>query len=414
MAEGSGDYPPPSEGNWIIENETYVSDEIIVIDWNITVIEGSTLNLDNVTLRINSSTGNMRGLYVFPDGMLSVNNSNITAQNEPYIFNVYGNVTINNSRIDHMNGGITIFSDNVLIENSLIIDNTGYALTCFGSPTISNNTIFSYYSGIVSLLGGAPYIFNNTITSNGWGVSCHFGGSASVIGNYIHNNTLDGVYAESYGEYDSYLELHNNIIIANDEYGVRCNNVTINATGNLIYDNKRWGIYSYAGSLSQTDNTFEKDDKGNGDGNVLQVWEVFIEIFDEDNKPIPKVNITVTDKSENVVWCFDTISNFRTFPLKEYEIHSDGSEIVQTPFTIKASKEDSTNYTLIDLNNNLNLIMILDYQDEGDQDEFTPNVEENKFPIWGVVSVSVIWIIVFIMIIIGLMMPLLKRKKGLV
>ncbi len=410
-AEGSGDYPPPSEGNWIIENETYISDEVVVIDGNITVMEGAILSLDNVTLLINSSLSNMRGIYVDGGATLNINNSNVTALYGHYTFEIYGNMNMNHTKVSRTTGGIRIQYDDVLIANSTIFNNVEFGLICFGNPIIFNNTIHSNYAGILSSFFGAPFLINNTIISNEWGVICNYGGSAKFIGNDISNNTSGGISAEL-----SHLELHNNTISSNGGFGVRGTRVSINATNNTIYDNERWGIYSFGALIVQENNTFVKDDKKNGEGNVLQEWEFHIEIFNTTNATIDKVNLTILDQHTNEIWSGDTIGNFRTITLREYEILNDGVEVVHTPFTIIVSKGTSINYTIVDLKNNKDTTIVLDYKednykDEDDQDGFVPTIEEYKFPVWGAVVVSIIWIIVLILMIIGLMISL-RNNRG--
>lgn len=49
MSDGGGDYPPPASGDWVITQDTWVENETINLNGNITVI-GANLTLDNVTL----------------------------------------------------------------------------------------------------------------------------------------------------------------------------------------------------------------------------------------------------------------------------------------------------------------------------------------------------------------------------
>lgn len=69
-----GDYPPPSDADWIISQDTYVGNETWVIEKNITVMSGATLTLQNVTLRMNSTStlGNNNRIEVLSGGILII------------------------------------------------------------------------------------------------------------------------------------------------------------------------------------------------------------------------------------------------------------------------------------------------------------------------------------------------------
>ena len=395
--EGFGDYPWPFEGDWIIENDTHVSNETIILNGGIIITKNGSLTLENVTLLINAGSNTTKGIYVNFFGTLRIYDSNVSALNGTYTFIVFGNMSVERSKISHMRWGIVLYSSNVLIANSTIFDDLNYAIVCYGSPTIYNNTIFSYYAGIMSILG-SPFVYNNTITSNGWGVNCLFGGSATLIGNYIYNNTLDGVYAESH----SHLEIHDNIIVSNKGSGVQGRGAIINATNNLIYDNARWGIYSVGGLIAQTNNTFEKNGKGNSNGSVLQEWSLFIDVFDAKNVSLEDVHITIFDNYGDILWSGDTIGNFRTVIVREYEIKNNGSEVFHTPFKIRATKGAAINYTTVDVRNNTALKIVLDYKPKGEG-------KDSTLPLWGVVIIWGILLIDAIMIIVGLIV--IRRRK---
>jgi len=152
QGEGTGDYPPPNEGDWVVENETHVSNENIVLEGNLKVLESATLTLENVILQINATSNDIHGIYVYEGGTLSVYNSNITNISGPYVFTVDGNMILESSIVSNMMYGIDIEYGDVFIANSTIFNNNQYnfyGLRINGSPTLLNNFIYSNYRGIV-------------------------------------------------------------------------------------------------------------------------------------------------------------------------------------------------------------------------------------------------------------------------
>jgi len=71
-SDGGGDYPPPSSGDWVITQDTWVENETIYLGGDLTVL-GANLTLDNVTLRGNL-TGALQTVTVAEGARLSARN----------------------------------------------------------------------------------------------------------------------------------------------------------------------------------------------------------------------------------------------------------------------------------------------------------------------------------------------------
>lgn len=391
--EGSGDYLPPNEGDWIIMNDTYISSETIILNGILNVTNNATLTINNVTLLINSSSG-IQGIYVDWGATLNIYDSNITALNGLFTFYVDGNMSIDRSRISRITGGIYINFGDVLITNSTIFNNLDYAIVCLGEPTIANNSIHSNYGGILTGLKSAPLILNNSITSNEWGIICNSVSYATLFGNNISSNTLGGIKVEL-----GYFELHNNTIASNGGFGIQSDHASIIATNNTIYDNQRWGIYSYGAPIFHENNNFEKDGKFNKEGDVLQEWEVLILLFDTNNETLEDVHLTIYDNLGNIVCSNNTIGNFRTDVLWEYELKNNGSEIVHTPYKIIAFKGSFSTKTIVDINDNMLITIILDQEsDEG--------------PSWVAPVMGGTWMITLVFVIVGIIGVVRYRRRG--
>ena len=395
--EGTGDYPPTVGGDWIIKNDTYVNDETIVIDGNVTIIENATLTLKNVTLIFNSSADDIGGIYVDWGATLNIYDSNVTSQSWPFTFQVAGNMTIEGCTISHIWGGIWIQYGDVLIANSTIFNNPEYGVICIGEVTIVNCEFYSNYCGVLASFFGEAILANNTITFNDFGVICNVGGSAIMTGNTISNNSEGGVLSEL-----GVLEIHDNTIASNGGYGIRGDHAPINATGNLIYDNARWGIYSLGLQIHQQDNIFERDGNGNGEGGAVLEWEVLIKMFDHNNETLEDVNITIFDKQFNKVWTGETIGSVRMVVLREYEIDNNGTVISHMPFKFKARKDGAINSTFMDVTDNTDVRIEINTE--------RPVIDSDT-PFWVVALASIIWLVALVFIVLGLVITALRNKK---
>lgn len=404
--DGPGDYPPPTKRDWIISNDTYISNETILIEGNLNVTYNATLTLYNVTLLFNSSFDDSKGIYIEMGGTLNVYDSTISALNGYYNFEVNGNMEIERSIISRTTGGIFSYYGSVHISNSTLFNNFAYAIVCFGdSIIITNNTIHSNYGGILTSFGSAPLVYNNTITSNEWGIICNFGGYATIMGNAISNNSAGGIIVEL-----GHLEIHHNTLASNGGFGIRSDHASINATNNTIFDNKRWGIYSIGAPIINMDNYFERDGKYNGEGDVLLEWEVHIKIYDTNNESIDNVNISIVDKNDNIMWQGTTIGNIRTVSLREYEITNNGTELTHTPFTITTTKGIHQNITVFDISGaqasifaSETIRIIIDIEED--------EIVSNSTPQWFYLVIGSIWLVVLVFAIVGLMVTFKKRKR---
>lgn len=406
MGDGTGDYPAPDKGNWIIANETYVSNETIVLEGGLRVLDNATLFLENVTILFNSTANGPNSIIVEWGSSLIIRNSNITDLIGFFNFDVLGNMTLEDSSVSRVTGGIFIEFGDVRINNCRIYNNLDFAIVGFGNPEITNNTIYSSHGGILTGWGSAPYIYNNTIISNEWGIICNSYGFANIISNNISGNSLGGINVEL-----GHLDIHNNIISSNGGFGIRSDHAVINATNNLIFDNERWGIYSLNAPIISENNYFERDGKYNKEGDVLQEWEVLIRVFDTHNNSLNNVNISVHDQHEDLIWTGNTIGNVRIIVLREYESRENGTLITHTPFMINAKLGIYTNSTTLDITDSemsifesSTLNIVVDIEEEERQ------VEEYKFPVWGLNVVLGIWVFVLIMIILGIIMVSRDKK----
>jgi len=336
-ADDYDDYPPEN-GDWIITNETNISNKTLILNGNLSVLDGGVLTITNVTLILNSSFDAEHWINVSKGGTLNVVGSNITALNisNGYKFKVLGNMTIEGSKISYMGGiphwgegGIEIYSDNVTIQNSTISHGSVVGINIFGSsPIIINNTISlngesGYLGGhaIYALWPSNPIIKYNRIISNyGEGIWLKYGCNATIEYNNISDNQRFGIDIHSSSPKISFNTMTNNL------YGISCyedgnypgnmyscsplisNNFIYNNTsgidvngGNIVLINNSivnnsWGISIEISSSKVINNTI----KGSSYG-IVSDFHSFLEIIDSSIMDIDMASITTWGQSNVVV-----------------------------------------------------------------------------------------------------------------
>ena len=133
-ADGSGNYPPPIVGDWVIGMDTYVGNETIILNGNLIITNTGGLTLNNVTLLMNCTFDGQYHIEVQSGGWLNfTNESNITAYNVDYNYYMKVNsgtyFSMENSSVSYVgfewgtNGdrmGLWINTDDSMIKNSTI------------------------------------------------------------------------------------------------------------------------------------------------------------------------------------------------------------------------------------------------------------------------------------------------------
>ena len=181
----------PSQGNWVVTGQEVVENRTIALNGNLTVIDGGSLTLRNVTLTVNSQYNGQYGISVEKGGSMFIYDSNITASDlkNRFAFVVQGdNFEMTNSGLHGVgwcslnagsaidpcmspplqtHAGPLIETDNALIENNTISEN-GIGLLVTGSHmTIVGNRFSSNDISPLDGLGSSfDSITNNTLSQN--------------------------------------------------------------------------------------------------------------------------------------------------------------------------------------------------------------------------------------------------------
>ncbi len=328
--DGSGNYPPPPSGNWLINTDTSVSNENLNIYGSI-VIEGTgSLFLDNVLLNL---TGD---ITVEAGASLKILNSKIIHQT-PASFEIFvtqaTNFTMIKSNLSLSRLEISKTDSLMILENNITCMGSSYGaiyLNECNSSIISKNYIYSSFSrgiyltscnhhvisenNVTSLSttsclyvrkGSSGEIWNNRIFSSGTGIYIWESLNWTINGNNITAQGNDGIYAEDAA---SFIIANNNISTQN-RYGlyfIDCYGYTLFT--NYIISHTNDGIHDIRGySITCTYNNITAQDLG-------------ISLTDSFNANISYNNITASDDGIYLIKTDYSIIEYNNITSEEYAV----------------------------------------------------------------------------------------------
>ncbi|MBC8521692.1 MAG: right-handed parallel beta-helix repeat-containing protein, partial [Methanomicrobia archaeon] len=275
-----------SPGDWVVNTPETRSDEMIIVNGNLTIQSGGKLALHNVTLLMNCTFGGQYHIEVQDGGELHIlNGSNITAVNLDYRYCFWirnsSKFVMTESELHYCGYGIPgevwdgltgmwIGGDNAIIDGNLISENGVGIYLSAKFCTISNNTITNNtYHGIAQWSAHNNTITNNEITFNG---NCGIGGNVvsnstidhndisnntcginlwnssnnTIINNTAYNNTRHGILLQDSSNYNI---LANNIVYNNTYSGISlCYSSNNTLKNNTAFNNEYFGIRVYLSS----------------------------------------------------------------------------------------------------------------------------------------------------------------------
>jgi len=198
----SGDSTTPGEGDWIIENETFVSNRTITMNGNISVTNNSSFSLENVTLFFNSTKEQSYGLYIDESNSkanVTIKNSTITACDQLYTYNITiksaHNIIIENSDFSHYYQ-IEIQEAKIIAETSNFTNSSyiGLYLRSVGNNSWVKNNFFNnvYYGIAIQEVRSGYFVFvEDNILVNGNHCIDNYNSISSIPTIVIRNNTCN-------------------------------------------------------------------------------------------------------------------------------------------------------------------------------------------------------------------------------
>jgi hypothetical protein len=364
MADGYGDYPPPIYGDWNITTTTYVKNETIILNGNLTIKNGGVLTLDNVTLTMNCTFDGEFHIEVQSRGGLNIlSGSNITAYSASYEFLFWvrsgSSFTMKDSRLSECgyefgwagtHSGLYIQTNNALIENNTIIgDENGIVFRYGDSAKIRNNTIIAKDLEGEGILGYSDSskleIINNTITAGLTGISLWDTSSNKIISNVIKTTNTKGDDRET-GIFLAYSHsdiISNNIILealkAIEFYQMYGDTIVVNSTLEATdYSFYLW----HSESVRVINTTFDKNKVYFVDSNskIAVQWYLHMNVTDLDGNPVSNASIRVQDNINGTFeesYLTDINGCARWIPCTEY-VQNKTSKKYYTPHNITATR----------------------------------------------------------------------------
>ncbi len=402
QADGTGDYPPPPQQDWIIKTNTIVRNETLTVSGNITIESGGTLTLENTILIINASDYGNALISVKNGGTLNIiENSKLmegyTGVNYDFVFENDSHGLISKSTIEdcgwndgetyQSTGGILIWSDDVIIENSTIQNNFYGIVIISSSPTIRYNNIQDNLKYGIFIINSSADITGNTISTNPVGIHLYYseitltdneirdngdGGrlyfsDIQISGGEVSSNSPDDCSTGSCSAQESGKGLYvsssnlsiNGVTFSENNGGLISSSSLLDIRNSIFSRNNDDGILGEYSEITLKDNIFtdnenygihwkytdlEVDDTNsfilnNGEGRVILEWEVGVTVSDSYGNGVSIATVTL-DNGNNT---FST-SRF-TDPLgsayldaPEFEISNDGTYIHHNPYTATAKK----------------------------------------------------------------------------
>ncbi len=217
-ASQTGDtYPAPGyHGDWTIDTNTRVIDEVLNVDGNIIV--NAQLELWNVTIWFDN-VDDAHMLNVTTNGNLMANDTRITSawSEYEYGFTVYGKMTLKRATIEETYGGVQVLTKNtVTIEDSSFLRSYGTGLyledadgTTVKNIQIQTNDLRSTATSSYTSMSSADY--QQTKIAIGQGGALYVkDGDPTIEDVYVSaNGTVDvTMTATKHGYYYWYIHLH--------------------------------------------------------------------------------------------------------------------------------------------------------------------------------------------------------------
>ncbi|MCK4444506.1 MAG: right-handed parallel beta-helix repeat-containing protein [Thermoplasmata archaeon] len=214
------------------------------IDDHILVDSEQTLHIQDSIVTMNLQSDKQFGIWIAKGGNLILENTTIQSISEKYnyTFEIMGSARIEGStianiwgdeRISNQEGGLEVYSSDVIIERSVIRNATTNGILIVNSnPVIANTTIQDARDDGIEMQNSNARIMNNTIRNCGWAMVVLRGSNAMIEGNLIIEN-IHGIGIGSSNPTIVDNTFDNNMIYAikYDAYS----DPTI--TGNSFYDN---------------------------------------------------------------------------------------------------------------------------------------------------------------------------------
>ena len=267
----------PSTGDWVINNATVVSDEIIELNRSIVVSNNGSLTLDNTTIKLNCSSNGEFGITVKSGGIMTIRSGSYITRSGSgnYYFMVDSDATFSmtDSKLeycgyiikdnnypdeDYETTGLYIQCDGTIED--CVIDNCYQGIICEGNTFTIKDTIIqnSYWHNIegrgtkslvVDGCSSIGLIEANSPTNERWSCKCNVEFFSGCTGTVKNSKISYGGSNNIWCKTDNTVTIDNNEIWGASKSGIwAADNTKLTITNNNIHNNTRAGI-SVDGSI---------------------------------------------------------------------------------------------------------------------------------------------------------------------
>jgi hypothetical protein len=248
-------------GDWNVTTAKTYKDCIIVVKGNLTVKSGGSLDLDNVTLKMNSTYDGEFAIMVKPGGSFkAINGTLITANdishNFRFVVNATGTLQFDRVTMHHcgMSGalppemlGLYVVSNNVKINNSNLSTN-GYGIIVEGANiTLTNSTLnHNEVHGAYFIDSSTSRIEHINVSENGfYGLAMIFSNLTAIKNVRSINNSFDGIAV-----YKSNLTMRNVFSDSNQRLGIITQSANVSIYDSTFTNNAFFDVYATGHSVS--------------------------------------------------------------------------------------------------------------------------------------------------------------------
>ncbi len=160
---------PPADGDWVIDENTTVTDETVVLNGNLVVTNSSKLSLVDSTIKLNCTADGDYGIMVGDGSSLEASNTIFTRNGDhAYTFYLAEGSTgiLEGSTVEYAAGsgddGPLMYTSDLVINNTVFRESE-YGLAITGSATITNST---FYNNTLGLLFYGGVAANDVVADN--------------------------------------------------------------------------------------------------------------------------------------------------------------------------------------------------------------------------------------------------------
>ena len=194
-AAGTLAVDPPASGDWVVDDNTMLSDMDITVSGNVTVVSGGVLDLKHSTLSLDMPTSGAYHVEVKAGGTLVLDGVVLDSADGVGLYNmtITGSAMILRSEIRRLNGladletvaaprGMVVQTSSFFMNDTVVEDCNGFAIVVM--PGLAGNI--------------EPVFTNSTIRNNGGGIVCVgilFSGNALIEDCAFYGNTIADVVA---------------------------------------------------------------------------------------------------------------------------------------------------------------------------------------------------------------------------